>query len=210
MKILIADGHTFFREGLRSRLSLFSAVSEIREIADKDSLKDEELQEFDFLFIDRDLLGEKWKKAFGEFCNGAQTGRVVFLISEENKDDIWAAFSLGAQGCLTKHSADAQNINALRLIMDGIPYIPPAVLKGVPMKRAPDTNDFILPSGRKLTARQKEVLTLLSDGLSNKEIAYKIEVSEATVKLHINALLRNLRVENRTKAVVTAQKMGLL
>ena len=68
----------------------------------------------------------------------------------------------------------------------------------------------VLPSGRKLTPRQREVLELLSIGLSNKEIAYCINVSEATVKLHINALLRNLHVKNRTKAVITAQMMGLL
>lgn len=67
-----------------------------------------------------------------------------------------------------------------------------------------------LPDGKNLTFRQSEVLQHLSNGLSNKQIAYEMNVSEATVKLHINALLRHLHVENRTKAVVTAQRLGIL
>lgn len=63
---------------------------------------------------------------------------------------------------------------------------------------------------KNLTTRQSEVLGLIAEGLPNKQIAYKLGVSEATVKLHINALLRSLGVTNRTQAVITAQKMGIL
>ena len=62
----------------------------------------------------------------------------------------------------------------------------------------------------RLTPRQVEVLRYLALGLQNKQIAYEMNVSEATVKLHINALLRHLHVENRTNAVVTAQRLGIL
>ena len=61
-----------------------------------------------------------------------------------------------------------------------------------------------------LTNRQSQVLDLIAQGKSNKQIAYDMGVSESTVKLHINALLRTLHVSNRTQAVVTAQKMGII
>ena len=63
---------------------------------------------------------------------------------------------------------------------------------------------------KNLTNRQSQVLDLIAQGKSNKQIAYDMGVSESTVKLHINALLRTLHVSNRTQAVVTAQKMGII
>ena len=66
------------------------------------------------------------------------------------------------------------------------------------------------PLKKNLTNRQSQVLDLKAQGKSNKQIAYDMGVSEATVKLHINALLRSLKVNNRTQAVITAQKMGLI
>lgn len=98
--------------------------------------------------------------------------------------------------------------------MDGHSYVPPALLKGLQSSvKAAESGRILsstLPDGKNLTTRQKEVLQYLSNGLSNKQIAYEMGVSEATVKLHINALLRHLHVENRTKAVVTAQRLGIL
>lgn len=212
MKILIADAHTFFREGLCSQLRRFDSVEEIREETDLASLMAAvSKQSFDLVFVDKDLLGEHWRDAFTRLRTALSGGRIILLLEKENSDDIWEGFSAGAHGCLTKYSPDAQNINALRLIMDGISYVPPAILATVSQKNVFSENEVaVLPSGRKLTTRQREVLELLSIGLSNKEIAYCINVSEATVKLHINALLRNLHVKNRTKAVITAQMMGLL
>jgi DNA-binding NarL/FixJ family response regulator len=67
-----------------------------------------------------------------------------------------------------------------------------------------------LSNGKKLTNRQFEVLSYLAQGLSNKQIAYQMGVSEATVKLHINALLRAVEANNRTQAVIKAQKMGVI
>lgn len=209
IKILIADNHTFFRESFRSRLSRFGSVEEIQEVTDPDFLRKLAANKrFDILFVDRNILGSPWEALFSGIVSSAKGGRVILLVEANNAEDIWQAFALGAQGCLTKDSADAQNINALRLIMDGVPYIPPAVLNGILRKKKPEKSVF--PSGRRMTSRQREVLDLLSIGLSNKEIAHKIHVSEATVKLHINSLLRNLNVENRMKAVITAQKIGLL
>ena len=71
-------------------------------------------------------------------------------------------------------------------------------------------NANVRAKGKTLTNRQAQVLELVAQGMSNKQIAYEIGVSEATVKLHINALLRAVGATNRTQAVITAQKMGLI
>ena len=206
MKILIADNHTFFREGFRMQLESFGHIGEIREATNFKELKElAASKKFNIIFIDRDLLETPWSRSFQKIVAAARNARIVLMIESETIGDIWQAFELGAQSCLTKYSADSQNINVLRLIIDGVPYVPPAVLNNVSHSKK-----SVFPSGRKLTFRQRQVLDLLSIGLTNKEIAFRIDVTEATVKLHINSLLRNLHVENRTKAVITAQKMGLL
>ncbi len=104
--------------------------------------------------------------------------------------------------------ADAKTIKeALNHILNGGTYLPSALNKN-------DNEITEIPHYKvkikTLTHRQSQVLDLIAEGKSNKQIAYEMGVSEATVKLHINALLRSLNVNNRTQAVITAQKMGLI
>lgn len=213
MKVLIADNHTLFREGFRSQLSRFDNV-EMQEVGDYDAVKAlaEQNRDFDLIFIDRDLLGTEWKDKLKALKEMFPDAKKVLLSESEEQRDILDAFELGVVGYITKLSSDSLIINALRLIMDGNLYVPPAVLKGVHRRASGEGRilSHTLPDGKNLTYRQSEVLQYLSNGLSNKQIAYEMKVSEATVKLHINALLRHLHVENRTKAVVTAQRLGIL
>lgn len=216
MRILIADNHTLFREGLRSQIQRFDTVRELQEVTRFDTLQTltNRPVPFDVIFIDKDLLGSDWKTRFKEVAAMFPKARLVMMSESEDFRDISDSYDLGATGYITKLSPDSQTINALRSIMDGQSYVPPAVLKGLQSSNKSAESGKILsstlPNGKNLTHRQKEVLQYLSNGLSNKQIAYEMGVSEATVKLHINALLRHLHVENRTKAVVTAQRLGIL
>ena len=110
----------------------------------------------------------------------------------------------GASGYITKRAETKILSNALKLILDGGTYIPPVMLG----KNLDDTP--AKGKGKMLTNRQSQVLGLVAKGMSNKQIAYEMGVSEATVKLHINALLRAIGATNRTQAVIIAQKMGLI
>ncbi len=214
MKVLNADSHTLFREGFSSQLQRFDVLTELQEVADFAAVKalGDKHAAFDIVFVDRDILGTDWKEGFKAVKEMFAQARVVMLSDSEEQRDILDAFDLQAAGYIPKTSNDSLIINALRLIMDGNVYVPPAVLNGM-RKRAHGEGRILshtLPDGKNLTFRQSEVLQHLSNGLSNKQIAYEMSVSEATVKLHINALLRHLHVENRTKAVVTAQRLGIL
>lgn len=214
MKVLNADSHTLFREGFSSQLQRFDVLTELQEVTDFAAMKalGDKQTAFDIVFVDRDVLGTDWKEGFKAVKEMFPQARVVMLSDSEEQRDILDAFELQAAGYITKTSNDSLIINALRLIMDGNAYVPPAVLNGM-RRRAHGEGRILshtLPDGKNLTFRQSEVLQHLSNGLSNKQIAYEMSVSEATVKLHINALLRHLHVENRTKAVVTAQRLGIL
>ena len=216
MKILIADNHTLFREGFSRQLQRFEALTELQEVTDFSAVSAlaDKKKSFDLIFIDKDLLGTEWKEKFQSLKTIFPQTRLIMMSESEDQNDIIDAFSLGAAGYITKSSPDSLIINALHLIVDGNTYVPPAVLKGLKKSVRVSGEGRILthtlPNGKNLTYRQSEVLQHLSNGLSNKQIAYEMNVSEATVKLHINALLRHLHVENRTKAVVTAQRLGIL
>lgn len=216
MKVLIADAHTLFREGFSRQLQRFEALTELQEVTDYSSIGRlaDQKKTFDLIFVDKDVLGTDWKEKFQSVKTVFPQARVVLMSENEERNDIIDAFDIGAVGYIPKQSPDLLIINALHLIVDGNSYIPPAILKGL-KKSAKTTGEskiisHTLPNGKNLTYRQSEVLQHLSNGLSNKQIAYEMNVSEATVKLHINALLRHLHVENRTKAVVTAQRLGIL
>lgn len=215
MKILIADNHTAFRESFRSRLQRFYSLGELHEVADFETLKalSAKKNAFDLVFVDVGLLGKEGLRfVFSAFPEA----RIAVLSESEKSEDILSAFDAGVCGYIPKQSSDTLIASALRLIMEGNVYIPPAILSG--MRRSdrsgggvePRILSHALPDGANLTNRQSEVLLHLGSGLSNKQIAYEMSVSVATVKLHINALLRQLHVPNRTKAVVTAQRMGIL
>jgi DNA-binding NarL/FixJ family response regulator len=93
--------------------------------------------------------------------------------------------------------------SALGLVLNGGTYFPPSLLKQ-------QTSNTLSSNGKHLTNRQMEVLKYLAQGLSNKQIAYQMNVSEATVKLHINALLRAVGATNRTQAVIKSQQLGIV
>ena len=207
MKVLVADNHTLFREGFSRQLQRFDVISELQEVTDFSSVTAlaDQKKNFDLVFIDRDVLGAEWKEKFLSLKSIFPETRFVMMSESEDQKDILDAFSFGAVGYITKLSPDTLIIDALRLIVDGNLYVPAAVLKGLQKRtRLPGESKILthtLPNGKNLTYRQSEVLQHLSNGLSNKQIAYEMSVSEATVKLQINALLRHLHVENRTKCL---------
>jgi two-component system nitrate/nitrite response regulator NarL len=129
---------------------------------------------------------------------------VVALLPEEFlAAEVWA---LGVRGLLYR-DADADILSAaLQAVSQGLAVLDPALATSI----LPTSDE---PSERlveELTAREMEVLQLLAEGLSNKAIAYALEISEHTVKFHVNAILGKLRAQSRTEAVVRATRLGLI
>ena len=210
MKVLIADEQSLFRDGLTLRLK---EINQNIDILQSSSLT-ETLQilsaepNTDILILDIDLVGFSAEETIKNIQNLSSSVKIIAISSSEDALNIKNILSLGVKGYIPKRSDSNILSGALKLILDGGTYIPPAMLKtDSTSKPTPPT---LPPLKKNLTNRQSQVLDLIAQGKSNKQIAYDMGVSEATVKLHINALLRSLKVNNRTQAVITAQKMGLI
>ena len=131
---------------------------------------------------------------------------VVALLAEETAVPL--LWSLGIQAMLRRDAPAAAMVAALQAAQHGVAVLDPEFVTAVlpPPPLAPDT----LPELVELTPREQEVLTLLAEGLTNKAIARQLEISDHTVKFHVNAILSKLNAQSRTEAVVQATRLGLL
>lgn len=128
--------------------------------------------------------------------------RVVVVSASSRRADILAALDAGAHGFIPKGIGVAELAKAIRSVLDGIIYVPPSLAECGPAPAAPPALEHPLdapPSAvlGHLTPRQREVLELLVQSRSNKEIARHLGLGEGTVKIHVAALLRNLGAHNR-------------
>jgi len=162
-----------------------------------------------FIITDFDILGKEWRKNLKRLITAGQGKKLVFVSSIDDREIVNYLMLSGCYGFIPNDYDDETFGIALNLMIKGHEYVPPIFLHGRRQRMSSPT-DYRLPDGKFLTPRQVEVLELLGEGMSNKQIAFKMDVSEATVKLHINALLKNLEVDNRTQAVVSAQRLGFI
>lgn len=205
MKILIADDHALYRDGLRLNLNNLLPDAQILDAATFGQAVDKLKQNTDIELVlaDLDMPEMPWEEGITSIKETAKNSRIGVISASEDGYNIKKALNLGVC-CYLPKNIDTKVLNsALGLILNGGTYFPPTLLD----QSAENTQ---LANGKKLTNRQFEVLRYLAQGLSNKQIAYQMSVSEATVKLHINALLRAVGATNRTQAVIKAQKMGVV
>ena len=208
MKILIADDHALFRDNLSTEIEKISPESIILQASNfSQSLKIlEEQTDINLFIIDFDMTGLKWEENLQRLKDTATDTEIVIISASEDIKQIKKIISNGIKGYIPKRYDKSALQNALKEILNNKRYIPVALLDSSTEKFSSTAQSPI----KMLTNRQSQVLDLIAQGKSNKQIAYEMGVSEATVKLHINALLRSLKVTNRTQAVITAQKMGLI
>lgn len=206
MKILIADDHALFRDALSKLIEELDSTAVVVQTSGYDQalriIKND--TRFDMIIVDLEMHHiSSWEQAINELKSVIGSAKLVIISASENPRNIRASLEKGISGYISKRSESKVIQNALKLILEGGTYIPPAALS-----KSTETGD--INGSKNLTARQSQVLNLVAQGMSNKQIAYEIGVSEATVKLHINALLRSVGATNRTQAVITAQKMGII
>jgi DNA-binding NarL/FixJ family response regulator len=125
--------------------------------------------------------------------------RFVVLTTYEGDEDIHQALQAGARSYIVKGMPHEALVNALRRVHGGGRFLPPPVSRAL-LSRIPNSD---------LSAREREVLSLIVRGRSNREIASDLGITEATVKCHVSVILMRLNVSDRTQAVVTALRRGL-
>lgn len=210
MKVLIADDHALFRDGLSLQLEQLAPQTIVFQAGNfSQAIKIiEDEAKLDLILVDLDMPDMQWEEGLRNLQMVAGDTRIVVISASEDLRSIRRVIESGISGYIPKRADTKILTGALKLILDGGTYFPPVVFDGtVPSMKAAVTQ---VAKGKSLTNRQNEVLGYVAEGLSNKQIAYEMGVSEATVKLHVNALLRSVGATNRTQAVIKAQKMGLI
>lgn len=207
MKILIADDHALFRDGLSLNLEQLDGAATIMQAGSySQALKLlEDSPQPELVIVDLDMPDKEWGDGLSELMAKAPTAHFVIISATEDIRIIRQVMEKGVHGYIPKRSEANVISAALKLVLAGGKYLPPILLENIGGGRI-----YVDNKSGILTNRQFEVLKYISQGLSNKQIAHEMSVSEATVKLHINAMLKALNATNRTQALVNAQKKGLI
>ena len=207
MKILIAEDHSLFREALMGLLQNLEPEAEILESERYGRTFElvEQTPDLDYIVLDLDLPDSNWERGLKNLTEKINGTKIIVVSASDDSITMRRAGEYGIVGYIPKTLDSKILAGALKIILAGGTYMP---IKAIGSLGEGGKSEGGTPEG--LTKRQNEVLHLLAQGKSNKQIAYEIGVSEATVKLHINALLRVLGATNRTQAVITAQKIGFL
>lgn len=204
--IIIVDDHPLFRDALRQALSDSIRDLKISETGSLDGLSGalEQNAETDLVLLDLAMPGVKGLS--GLMYLRAQYPEIPVVIVSANEDPaaIRRCIEFGASGFVPKSLPVETIRDAIRTVLDGDVWIPPDLDLG----EAGDgeTSDLVARLAT-LTPQQVRVLMMLSEGLLNKQIAYKLNVSEATIKAHVSAILQKLGVDSRTQAVIAVNKI---
>lgn len=207
MQFIIADDHPLFRGALRQVLSSLPDEAKILEVGDFDAAKKlvVERDDIDLLLLDLTMPG-------GTGLSGLVTLKalqpalpIIIVSGTDDAATIRHAVELGASGFISK-SASMETIGeAVHAVIAGDIWTP----SDIDLDQAHDPEiEALINKIRTLTPQQTRVLTMLAEGLLNKQIAYELNVSEATVKAHVSAVLQKLGVDSRTQAVILLSRIG--
>ncbi|MBT3144373.1 response regulator transcription factor [Neptunomonas phycophila] len=209
-KIIIADDHPLFRAALRQAVS--QAIEGV-EIVEADSL--EAVQEAvvvhgdaDLVLLDLHMPGTNGFTGL-VFLRGQNPGIPVVVVSGSEEVSVMKrSMDFGASGFIPK-SAPLETISeAIVTVLEGEEWLPREINEQPEQDVTEDERKFAVALAS-LTPQQFRVLTMLTEGLLNKQIAYELNVSEATIKAHVTAILRKLGVHSRTQAVIAAQHLSV-
>src|SRR3954452_21165245 len=207
-RLVIADDHPLFRGALREAVVGLIEHAEIAEAGTFEEVPKllDKVGEVDLVLLDLTMPGARGFS--GLMYLRAQYPSVPIVVVSANDDPavIRRCMDLGTSGFIPKTLGIEEMRAAIKRVLEGGVWTPP----DVDLSAGADTETAnLLARLASLTPQQVRVLMMLSEGLLNKQIAYELGVSEATVKAHVSAILQKLGVESRTQAVITAAKIEL-
>ncbi len=210
IRVLVADDHPLFREGMRGRLERADGI----EVAGEAASGDEALEKARELAPDVVLMDIKMPEMNGieatrEILKTSPRVGVLMLTMFEDDDSVFAAMRAGAKGYLLKDSGGREVVNAIRAVASGEAIFGPGVAERIMAffsapKQADPQRAF-----PELTEREEEVLSLIAQGKSNQEIAKGLFLSLKTVRNHASNIFMKLQVADRAQAVIRAREAGL-
>jgi two-component system nitrate/nitrite response regulator NarL len=216
VRLLVVDDHTLFRRGLIALLSQHAAVTVVGEAGDAGEAQRRaaELQP-DLILLDNHLPGVRGVDALPGLHEAAPSSRVLMLTVSEDGDDLAAALRGGAQGYVLKSIDSDALLAAIDSCVSGESVISPELtgklVQALRTTHCPDAaEDEQAPDAlAALSPREREIVTEIARGASNKEIARALDIAETTVKIHVQHILRKLGLTSRVQAAAYASARGV-
>jgi DNA-binding NarL/FixJ family response regulator len=216
-KILVVDHHFLIREALRAVLKQLKSNATILEAVNGRQMMQlvSEHADIGLVLLELNLPDRDGFSLLGELRERHPETSVVVFSARQDRDSVVRALDLGALGFIPKSGHRDVLVRALGLVFAGGVYIPPEILAGEGCVHPSSKPACILtgtrprPADFGLTDRQVDVLKLMMKGKSNKAISRELSISLPTVKNHVTAILRAMKVSNRTEAVIAASDMDL-
>ena len=214
LQVLLADDHALFRDGMRYVLQQLSDQVDIICAGNfSETLKQADANPgIDLALIDLNMPGSDGVGSIRIFHQRFPFIPVVVVSGSENRTEMEWAMEYGAMGFISKMSSGKEMVNALRSVLDGDICLPPQLLAqpGIDASQPEMDKSSLHTNKHGLTKRQMEALQYLAEGLSNKEIAIRMNLADGTIKVHIAAAYQLLQVSNRMDAVRKAHKLGVI
>ncbi|HEX2063891.1 MAG TPA: response regulator transcription factor [Acidimicrobiales bacterium] len=207
VRVLVVDDHPVVRQGLRSFLSSRGGIEVVGEAADADEAVAQAGRLLpDVVLLDLMMPGGGTTRAIANIRALSPTPRVLVLSSFGAEDQVLAAVRAGASGYVLKDVAPAELEAAVHTVHRGGAVLDPQVAGAVmaQVARGGGSGDV-----EELTSREREVLALLARGLTNRQLADALFVSEKTVKTHVSSILSKLHLADRTQAALFAVRHGM-
>jgi len=211
IRILIADDHSLMRQGLKQILEIEKGFEIVGLAIDGEEAIEQCLKyKPDILLLDINMPNMNGIQALRRIKDMGLDTRVIMLTIHDDREYLFETINIGAEGYVLKDAEASSLIKAIKDVYSGESYIHPSLASAFVKeykKRGKDTeNDF---NKEHLTRREYEVITLIAEGLNNREIAEQLFISEKTVKNHVSNIFKKIGVNDRTQAAIYAFKHNI-
>ncbi len=212
LRILIVDDHAVVRTGLRAVLEDEEGLEVVGEAASaRESLVKAQALRPDVVLMDIRMEGDDASgiDACRQIRSQLPETQVIMFTSYGERESVLASIMAGATGFLTKNVGHAQLVEAIRIVGRGQSLLDPSVTRGV-VERLAELSKAVPGPEDVLSEREKEILLLVAQGCTNKEIAAKLFVSPYTARNHVTRILDKMGLSRRSEAAAEAVRLGLL
>lgn len=210
--LIIADDHMLIREGLKQLLELEGDISVVAQAGNGQEAIEKTLEyKPDILLLDINMPEINGIDILRRLKDVGANTKVIILTIHDDKEYLFATIKIGADGYILKDSDANSLIRAIRDVNSGRTYIQPNLAKMMvdELNYKDEESNGMLKKIRSLTKREYEVLTLIAEGLNNKDIADKLFISEKTVKNHVSSIFKKIGVNDRIQAAIFAFKNNI-
>ncbi|MBI4938611.1 MAG: response regulator transcription factor [Nitrosomonadales bacterium] len=214
IRILIVDDHTLFRNGIKLVLQRHEGFEVVGEAGDGlEGVKRAKQLKPDVVLLDLHMAGTGGLEALRLLVEDVPETQVIMLTVSENAEDLLETLRTGARGYLLKNIDTEFLLESIRRAASGESVMSPQIAHKLAdsLRLPPKENVAVADiNPGKLSPREREIIVMLARGSSNKEIARTLNLSESTIKIHVQGILRKLNIAKRVQAAVYAAEHGLI